>query len=399
MNKVNRREFIVLAGSTSLGFAYCKKLPNNLIPQNEPNEYYDLWLEINTKNLAWNLSQVRKRVENRPVMAVIKCNAYGHGLLEVARALEKQNIQHFAVFKVQEAVPLRENGIKGRILNFGPFSRQEAEQIVRYDISQSVFSEAVDLLAEAASKLNKRAKVHIKVDTGLGRVGVPFYYAMPFIEKVASMPDIAIEGIFTTLTEEEDFDKIQIERFLQLCDEAKKKGISVGLKHAASSLAVANFPPSFLDMVRPGNCLYGIEPLANLDLKPVMSLKTKVIYLKKMHPGETVGYHRIYKIEKETLMATLPIGYSDGYPPQAINKAEALIDGRRWPLVAYMSANHVTMDVTGIEGIKLGDDVVLFGTQNDNKISIGEVAQWAESSVYKVAIGMNPLLPRIFVEE
>jgi len=237
------------------------------------------------------------------------------------------------------------------------------------------------------------------VDTGLGRVGVPYYQALPFIEKVASMPDIAIEGIFTTFTEDIEFDKIQLERFLQVCDTAKKKGISMGQRHAASSGAVANFPPAFLDMIRPGNCLYGIEELPNLDLKPVMSLKTRVIYAKKMHPGDTVSYHRRYKIEKDTLMATLPLGYSDGYPPQAVNKAEVLIHGRRWPLVAYMSANHVTVDITGSKGIKIGDEVVLFGTQEDNETSIGEVAEWGDSSVYKVAIGMNPLLPRIYLEK
>ena len=211
------------------------------------------------------------------------------------------------------------------------------------------------------------------------------------------MPDIAIEGIFTTLTEELDFDKIQVERLVQICDEAKKKGISVGIRHAASSAAVSNFPDSFLDMVRPGNCLYGLEPLPNLDLKPVMSLKTRVLYVKKMRPGETVSYHRRHKIEKDTLMATLPLGYSDGYPYRAVNKADVLIQGQQWPMVVYMSANHVTVDITGSKGIKIGDEVVLFGAQKDNVISIGEVAKWGDSTVYKVAIKMNTLLPRIYI--
>ena len=403
MTEFKRREFLKLAAAAPLGYAFGKHFPRPVylaspgISMDYPDENFDPWLEINTKNLAWNVSQVRRRVENRPIIAVIKCNAYGHGLVGVAKALEKQNIQHFAVVKVQEAIPLRENGIKGMILNFGPFSRNEAEQLVRHNISQSVFSDAVDMLAEAARKLNKQAKVHIKVDTGLGRVGVPYYDALPFIEKVDAMPDIAIEGIFTTLTEELDFDKIQIERFLQICDEAKKKGISVGIRHAASTAAVTNYPGAFLDMVRPGNCLYGLEPLANLNLKPVMSLKTRVIYIKKMRPGETIAYHRRYKIEKETLIATLPLGYSDGYPPQAVNKAEALIGGQRWPLVAYMSLNHVTVDVTGAERMKLGDEVVLLGTQNDKVISIGEIAKWGGISAYKAANNMNPLLPRLYL--
>lgn len=398
MAKVDRREFLAVAGIAPLGLAFSKHLPNSMDSKDTPNELFDPWLEINTKNIAWNVAQVRKRVDNRPIMAVIKCNAYGHGLVGFAKVLEKQNIQQFAVVKVQEAVSLRENGINGTILNFGSFSRQEAEQVVKKNISQSVFSETVDTLAKTARKLKKRAKVHIKVDTGLGRVGVPYYDALSFIEKVASMPDIAIEGIFTTLTEELDFDKIQVERLVQICDEAKKKGISVGIRHAASSAAVSNFPDSFLDMVRPGNCLYGLEPLPNLDLKPVMSLKTRVLYVKKMRPGETVAYHRRHKIEKDTLMATLPLGYSDGYPNRGVNKADGLIQGQRWPMVVYMSANHVTVDITGSKGIKIGDEVVLFGAQKDDVISIGDVAKWGDSSVYKVAIKMNPLLPRIYIE-
>ena len=379
------------------GPAVSAYLPSAVVPEGTDCELFDPWLEINTKNLAWNVSQVRKRAGNRPIMAVVKCNAYGHGLVGVAQALENQGIRHFAVVKVQEAAALRENGITGTILNFGPFSRQEAEQIVRRDISQSVFSEAVEFLAEAARQLNKQAKVHIKVDTGLSRVGVPYYQALPFIEGVASMPDITIEGIFTTLTQEADFDGLQVERLLQVCDEAKKKGISVGIRHAASSDAVANLPSSFLDMVRPGNCLYGFEPLPNLDLKPVMTLKTRVILVKKVRPGDTIAYHRRHKVEKETLLATLPLGYSDGYPYQAVNKAKVLIHGRRWPLIVYMSANHVTVDVTVSEGIKIGDEVVLFGTQEGHTISLTEVAEWANSTVYKVAAGMNAFLPRIFI--
>jgi alanine racemase len=394
---MERRKFLATAGIAPLGMAFSKHLPNSMDYKDTPSKFFDPWLEINTTNLAWNVSQVRKRVNNRPIMAVIKCNAYGHGLIGTAKVLEKQNIQQFAVVKVQEALLLRDNGIKGTILNFGSFSQQEAEQIVQKNISQSVFSETVEIFAKAARKLNKRAKVHIKVDTGLGRVGVPYYYAMSFIEKVASMPEIAIEGIFTTLTEQLDFDKIQVERLVQICDEAKKRGISVGIRHAASSAAVSNFPGSFLDMVRPGNCLYGLEKLPNLELKPTMSLKTRVLYVKNMRPGETVAYHRREKIEKDTLMATLPLGYFDGYPQNGVNKAEVLIQGQRWPMVVYMSANHVTVNITGSKGIKIGDEVVLFGTQQSDEISIGDVAKWGDSSVYKVAIRMNTLLPRIYI--
>jgi alanine racemase len=372
-------------------------LPSAVVPEGTVCDFVDPWLEINTKNLAWNAVQARKRVGNKPIMAVVKCNAYGHGTVGVAQALEKQGIHQFSVVKVQEALALRESGIRGTVLNFGPFSQSEAGQIVRHDISQSVFSDAVDLIAEAARRQNRRAKVHIKVDTGLSRVGVPYDRVLPFIEKIASQPEILIEGIFTTLAEESDFDPVQVKRLQEVCNRAKMKGISVGVRHAASSSAVANLSAPLLDMVRPGSCFYGFEPLPNMDLKPVMSLKTRVILVKTMQPGDTISYHRRGTIEKETLLAILPLGYFDGYPFLAVNKAEVLIRGRRWPLVVYMSANHATVDITGSEDIKIGDEVVLVGTQAGETISLKEVADRADSSVYKVASHMSPLLPRVFL--
>jgi len=397
MQNLDRREFLMLAGVAPLGLALPGSMHARPAVPGKPDEFFDPWLEVDVKNLAWNVAQVRKRVENRPIMAVVKCNGYGHGVVEAATAFAQQGIRDFAVVKVPEALAMRESGIKGTILNFGPFTKAEAEQVVRHDLSQSIFSETVDPLAAAARKLGKQAKVHIKVDTGLNRVGVRYDQALPFIEKVAAMPDIAIEGIFTTFTEDIEFDKVQLLRFKDVCAAAAKKGISLGMRHAASSAAVANFPDAFLDMVRPGNCLYGLESLPNLDHKSALSLKTRVIYIKKVHPGETVSYHRRLKVEKETLLATIPLGYSDGYPYRAVNKGDVLIGGKRWPLVAYMSANHVTVDITASQGIKIGDEVVLFGGQGREQITFSEIAEKGDSSVYKVVIEMNPLLPRITV--
>jgi alanine racemase len=397
MSEVSRRGFLTLAGTAPLALAVPDQLGGAIAEPAASSDGFDPWVEINLGNLAGNLAEIRRRVNERPVMAVIKANAYGHGLVGIAKALEGQNVKHFAVGKVAEAVALRENGIGGVVLNFGPFSQEEADQLIRLDISQSVYSEAVEMLARSARVQGKRAKVHIKVDTGLGRVGVPYYEAPSFIERIASMPELAIEGIFTTLTEEPDYDRVQLDRLIQVCDGAVDKDISVGVRHAASSLAISTFPDSFLDMVRPGNAIYGLEPLANLDLKPVMSVKTRVIYVKRLRPGDSVSYHRMYTAEREALVATLPLGYSDGCPPQGVEEAEVLIRGRRWPLIAAVTANHSTVDVTGAEEMKIGDEVVLFGRQGGEELSIGEVAARAGSSVYKVAIGMNPLLPRVHI--
>jgi alanine racemase len=398
MSAVSRRTFLALAGAAPLALAVPEQLSGGIGEPAATSEGFDPWVEINARNLTRNLSEIRRRVNDRPVMAVIKANAYGHGLVGIARALERQDVKHFAVGKVTEAVALRENGITGAVLNFGPVSQQEAEELVRLEVSQSVYSEAVEMLARSARGQGKQARVHIKVDTGLGRVGVPYYEAPSYIERVGSMPDIAIEGIFTTLTEEPDFDRVQLDRLIQVCDAAENKGISVGVRHAASSLAISKFPDAFLDLVRPGNAIYGLEALANLDLRPVMSVKARVIYVKRLRPGDSVSYHRLFTAQREMLLATLPLGYSDGCPPQGIEEAEVLIRGQRWPLIAAVTANHSTVDVTGADEMMIGDEVVLFGSQGGEELSIGKVAARAGSSVYKVAIGMNPLLPRVHID-
>lgn len=361
------------------------------------DQFSDPWLEIDTQRLRHNLEQVRQKAGNRPLMAVVKCNAYGHGLPGIAKALSAQGVDHFAVFKVYEALTLRENGIPGMILNFGSFSAQEAELLVNRDISASVFSDAVDLLAAAARKQGKQARVHIKIDTGLGRVGIPYSQALNFIEKVARMPEIILEGLFTTLTEEEDFDPLQEERLCRIASAAQAQGISTGLRHAVSSCGLAHYPASqYLDMVRCGNALFGFEALPGMDLKAILSFKTRIILLKTLSPGDTLGYHRAYKIERDMRVATLSLGYSDGYPFQAIPQAQVLVNGKRCPMLNMISANHTYVDVTDLPDVQVGDEVVLFGEQEHQTLLIGELARWAGSSEYKIGAGLSPFLPRLY---
>lgn len=403
MRGVSRREFLSFAGA----IPFCAATENKIFLTSDfsqnPDDIIDPWLEINLRNISWNIKQIKDRVENRPIMAVIKANAYGHGLVATGKYLEKQGVHSLAVGKVQEALLLRENGVRIPILNFGPFSKTDAEKIVQNNISQSVFTNDVNFLAEAAQKFNKETKVHIKVDTGLGRVGIPYDQAFSFIQNIASKPQIKMEGIFTALTEDEQFDKVQLERFLQICTESQKQNIDLGLRHVASSASLFSFPPSFLDLVRPGISIYGQYPSTNeykakkIELKPAMSLKTKISFLKILKPGESVSYHRKFMAKKETSVATLPIGYSDGLPHQIAEKGEVVINGRRWPMIAAITSNHTTVNVTGGKDINIGDEVVLFGNQKNTSISVEEVAAWADSSVYKILIGMNPLLPRIYL--
>lgn len=403
MKPIIRRDFLKRMSAASVGLPILLHFPKFLSSIPHHFSQYDTWLEINLDNIAWNLAQIRQRVDNRPIMGVIKANAYGHGLVEIGKFLEKQKIHSLAVGKFQEALDLRENGVQTPVLNFGMFSREQAEDLVRRNISQSVFTDDFMLLAEAARKHNRTAKVHIKIDTGLGRIGVPYYQALPLVEKIAATEGIRIAGIFTPFTEDDAFDKTQLNRFLEVCEAAKKKGIEVGLRHAASSAGVISFPDGYLDMVRPGIAIYGQYPSTreyearNIDLRPAMSLKARVMYLKTLRPGDSVSYHRAFVAEKETQIATIAVGYSDGYPYQAAQKAEVLLAGKRWPTIALVTSNHATANTTGATNIRIGDEVVLFGNQGKAEISVEELAAWAGTSVYKILIGMNPLLPRKFI--
>jgi len=403
MSNFNRRKFFQLSGAAAAGLTVSGYEAVASIPTNQPKNPTDPWLEIDLKNMGWNLNQIRKKVNNRPVMAVIKANAYGHGLVKVGKYLESQDVAFLAVGKFQEALSLRENEVKTPILNFGSFSKHEAAEMVRNNISQSIYTDDFNLLSEAARKQNKTAKVHIKMDTGLGRIGVPYYKALHFIEKVAVSDGVKIEGIFTPLTEDEEFDKAQLQRFLEVCESAKKKGILLGLRHIASSAGVISSPETYLDMVRPGIAIYGQYPSTreykarNIDLRPVMTLKTRVMYVKTLRPGDSVSYHKAFLAIEDTPVATLSIGYSDGYPNQAAGKAEVLLHGKRWPSVALVTSNHMTINISGSKDIKIGDEAVLFGKQGDNKIAAEELAAWAGTSVYKILIWMNPLLAREFL--
>ncbi len=388
---------LLARAADSLGISPKKKI------ELSPNPSSDPWIELNLKNMTWNLDQIRKTAGVK-VMAVIKANAYGHGLVEVGKHLEQAGIDFLMVGKLQEALLLRERGVSVPILNFGPFSSDAEERIIQNGISQSVFDENVRRLSQTALKLGKKAKVHIHVDTGMGRMGIQYREAFPYIQGTAGLKGILIEGISTALTEDDEFDKEQLDRFLKLCKKAEQGGISLGLKHAASSDGVLDLPASHLDMVRPGIALYGYYPSEKtqkedrLGLRPVLQLKSRVSTVKTLLPGDSVSYHRIYTAQKKEKIAIVPVGYSDGYPPNVIGKASLIIRGHRRRLIAAVTANHCGVLLEENSSVVSGDEVVLLGSQGNEKITAEEIAGWAGMSSYKILIGLNPQLPRILIK-
>jgi alanine racemase len=403
---MKRREFFELLGvSTGLTFSkLTRKYPLERSRNNrETIGSFDPLIEINLNNIHWNIKKIRKLVKV-PIMAVVKANAYGHGLIEVGRFLERKGIEWLMVGKLQEAVVLRKEGVKCSILNFGPFSKEDCEEIIQWEISQSVYTEEARYLNEISSKLNKKARVHIHIDTGLGRIGIPYYKALPFIERISRLPNLIIEGISTTLSEDKEFDLEQLKRFRDVCSLTTKRGISTGLRHAASSDGILSQPQSYLDMVRPGITIYGYYPSLKtqkedrLSLKPALKMKARVIYMKDLLPGESLSYHRTFIAQKKELIGTVGAGYSDGYPFQLANKGFVLIRDKKFPIIASVTANHLMVNLTNNRNIRIGDEVILINDDKKKGITADEVGELSGISVYKVLIGLNPLLPRKYIE-
>lgn len=362
---------------------------------------WDPWAEVNLSHVAWNVAQIKKAARV-PLMAVVKANAYGHGLVEVSRFVEKNGISWLMTGKLEEAVSLRKAGVRCSILNFGPFSRVDCRELTGLNISQAVSTAEVAFLAEEAGRRKKQASVHIDIDTGMGRTGVLHEKAMPLIKKVASLFSLRIEGIATTLTEDAEFDRVQLARFKEVCSAAEKKGVHPGLKHAASSAGILSSPDFHLDIVRPGIMLYGYYPSPEtqkedrLSLRPALRLPAKVTEIRELVPGDTLSYHRVYVAKERMRVATVGIGYSDGYPPQLAGKSEVVILDRKYPVIAVVTSNHLIVDISKSADIKPGDDVILVDDNKESGLTADRVAESAGISVYKLLIGLNPQLPRFY---
>ena len=402
--KLTRRNFIWLSGIGSMSF-WTRKTQGSQIPSRRassnlsPSSNPSVWIELNLDNMGWNLSQIKNLVRV-PVMAVIKANAYGHGIGNVGLYLDQQGIDSLMVGKFQEAVQLRNKGISCPIHNFGPISESDTKWLVEHRVSQSVFSDEIYALDSTALRIGKKALVHIHIDTGMGRMGIPYREAPSYINKVARLSGIKIMGISTTLTEDNKYDKTQLERFNDICQRFEEDEIPLGFRHAASSGGIFTLPSAYLDMVRPGITLYGYYPSETtqaedkLSLRPVLQLKTRVAAVKALRSGDSVSYHRVYKAKKKEKIAVLPIGYSDGYPTTAVNKGSVLIGGERNPIIASITANHMEVLLSKDSSVSVGDEAVLIGTQEGATISAYDVAQWAEVSVYKILLSLNPLLSK-----
>ncbi len=369
-----------------------------------------VYAEINLDAICQNVQNAMDKVgKDTKMMAIIKTDAYGHGAVPVAKALKEIGTYAFGVATVEEAVQLRRAGIESPILILGYVFPADYELLIENDIMHAVFQyETAKALSEKAASLSKTVKIHIKLDTGMGRIGMqPTEESLAEIEKIAALPNIEIDGIFTHFACADEADKTscnrQKEKYLDFVQKLDACGIHIPIKHMCNSAGIIEFSDNFLNMTRSGIMTYGLYPSeevnkANLKLHPALQLKSHVAFVKTVGKGFTVSYGSTYVTEKEkTVIATVPVGYGDGYPRALSNKGKVLIHGQYAPIVGRVCMDQFMVDVTDIPNVQQGDEVTLVGTDGDKRISVEEVADNAYSFNYEFCCGINKRVPRVYI--
>lgn len=371
---------------------------------------FSTWAEIDLDALVHNIGQVREQIGGgQRIMLVVKADGYGHGAVEVSRVAVRGGVEMLGVATLHEGVELRQAGIDAPIVILSPPMQSEVDGIAEYDLSCTVPSLAfARSLSQAFARIGKRGAVHVEVDTGMGRSGVGVAEALLFAAVIEKLPDLDLEGIFThfpSSDEDVEFTEEQVGRFVRLLARLAGKGIRVPLRHAGNSGAVLGIPGSYaspLNMVRPGIMVYGLYPsrglAGRLDLKPAMSFKSRIAQVRALPEGHPVSYGRSYITPKAMRVAVVPVGYGHGYSWRLSNGGEVLIRGRRAPVVGRVTMDVTMVDVDGVPEAGVGDEVVLFGRQGSEMISVDEVAQRSGTLNYEVICGIGKRVTRAYIE-
>ncbi len=371
---------------------------------------FPVWAEIDLDAIAHNMQEIRRMTApSAKVMAVVKANAYGHGAVEVSRTALASGADWLGVARVEEGAVLRAAGIEAPVLVLGYIPPESSMDVLRHRLSQAVYTKDMALtLAEAAAREGTRARVHLKVDTGMGRIGwVCCPDVVGEILELAREPHLEIEGIFTHFASADVRDKTytmtQFHKFTRFIEELHKNGLEIPLKHAANSAALMELPQTHLDMVRAGIIVYGLYPSDEVErsrvaLRPAMSLKAVVAYVKDVPMGFKVSYGCTFTTDRPTVIATLPLGYADGYSRLLSSRGEALLHGCRAPVVGRVCMDQLMVDVGHIPGVQMGDEAVLIGRQGDEEISADDVAAKLGTINYEVTCMVSNRVPRVYIK-
>ena len=360
---------------------------------------FDPWVEVRPEHLRHNVAEIHRRVGGRPMLAVIKNNGYGLGVVAVARAIEREPaVAGFAVVKLHEAAALREAGIRKPVLCMGPLGEGDLEEAVARDIQPMVYTPVGPALERIAAKRGRAVPIHVCVDTGIGRVGVPHREAAPLLRDLGRRHGVKIEGTMMTFTEDVEFDREQLRRFETLCGGLAAEDVALGRRHAASSFALFQNEGAFLDMVRPGMAIFGVyseapfRGLGLMDLRPAVALRARVAYVKQLRAGDSAGYNRAYVARADVWVATLPVGHADGLPRAAAKGGRVKIGGRLFPLVATVSASHCIAELGPEPLARAGDVATVFDWEDGSRPE--DLAAGFGGSVYDLLMHLDPLLPR-----
>jgi len=363
-----------------------------------------IWAEIDLRAAGANLRAVSRACEGRPVLAVVKADAYGHGAEHLARAFEGAGAARLGVADLAEAAALQDAGITLTLQILGALLAGEMREAVARGLVITVSSrEQIDRVGAAAASLGTRARVHLKLDTGMGRLGASPQEAPPLARRIARESALEFEGLMTHLSSaasDEAFTREQIARFDRVLGALEREGLAPSVVHAANSSGAAFYPEARYTMIRPGLALYGAvedeREREAYDLTPVMELKTLLVFAKDVPAGASIGYDRTCVTEHSTRIGILSCGYADGVPRALSNRGEVLIRGRRAPLVGRVSMDYAAVDLGGIPEAAVGDQVVLVGAQGDERIRVEEVARLAGRIPYEISCGLGRRVSRIY---
>ncbi len=371
-----------------------------------------VWVEVDLKAIAHNIRELRRITNPKArIMAVVKANAYGHGMIEVARQSLENGAEALGIANIEEGIQLRKAGIDAPVLIFGYTSPVHAKKLIEFDLTQTVYSyETSRALSEALAAYGKKIKVHIKVDTGMGRLGLLRGIknnSLSEAESISRLPMLELEGIYTHFATADKSDRSyagkQFEIFMDFLNQLRIAGLKIPVTHAANSAAIINMPETHLDMVRAGISIYGLYTSEEVDrsiikLKPAMELKTKIIHLKKVPAGFKVSYGTTYETEKPTTIATVSIGYADGLNRLLSSKGRMLVcGGQSAPIVGRVCMDMTMLDVGEIPEVVMEEEAVVFGKQGNASISVDEIASTINTINYEVVSTIMERVPRIYL--
>ncbi|MHB8130113.1 MAG: alanine racemase [Mobilitalea sp.] len=378
--------------------------------QNKPS-YYRVQANVDLNAIRHNLLEIRSKLnQDTKLMVIIKADAYGHGAVPLAKAIgDSGRIDIYGVAIIEEAIELREAGIEKPILVLGYTSKEQYDLVVAFNVAQTVFQyEMAEALSNEAVRQGKIAKIHVKIDTGMSRIGFSDTpESIVEIKRISKLPGIEIEGLFSHFSCADETDRSntvnQLKRYIDFIDLLEKEQIYIPVKHIANSAGIIEFPDAYFNMVRCGIATYGIYPSDMVNQKgikliPAMELKTHVVYVKDVEAGVGISYGATYITDKKTTIATIPVGYADGYSRNLSNQGKVIIHGQYAPIIGRICMDQFMVDVTNIADVKQGDSVTLLGRDEAAFISTEELAEWSHSFAYELVCTVGKRIPRVYSE-